>query len=79
MRQGAAITAALWIVSIAVHLGADVWLVKLSNIAGLGASTIAIYLAVTWGTQGAVLRSRARHLGARDTRYVPRDRASSLH
>jgi hypothetical protein len=59
MRQGTVITAALWIVSIAVHVGADVWLAKLSNIAGLGASTVAIYVAVTWGTQGTVLRSRA--------------------
>jgi hypothetical protein len=63
MRRGTVITAALWIVSIAVHVGADVWLAKLSNIAGLGASTVAIYLAVTWGTQGTVLRSRASRLG----------------
>lgn len=62
MRRGTIITAALWIVSIAVHLGSDVWLAKLSNIAGLGASTVAIYLAVTWGTQGTVLRSRAMRL-----------------
>jgi hypothetical protein len=79
MRQGTAVTAALWIVSIAVHLGADVWLAKLSDIAGLGASTIAIYLAVTWGTQGAVLRSRALRVGAGDARYWPRDRAVPLH
>jgi hypothetical protein len=62
MRRGTIITAGLWIISIAVHLGSDVWLAKLSNIAGLGASTVAIYLAVTWGTQGTVLRSRAMRL-----------------
>ena len=62
MRRGTAITAALWIVSIAVHIGADVWLAKLTNIAGLGASTVAIYIAVTWGAQGTVLRARATSL-----------------
>jgi hypothetical protein len=64
VRRGTAITAALWIVSLAVHLGADMWLTKLTNIAALGASTIAIYLAVTWGTQATVLRSRAMRLAA---------------
>jgi hypothetical protein len=59
MQRGTATTAALWIVSIAVHLAADAWLAKLSTIAGLGASTVAIYLAVTWGVQGTVLRLRA--------------------
>ena len=79
VRRGTAITAALWIVSIAVHLGADVWLAKLSNIGGLGASTIAMYLAVTWGIQGTVLRSRALRLGARDAQYAPRTLTAALH
>lgn len=62
MRQGTAITGALWIVSIAAHLGADLWLDKLSDVAGLGASSILAYLAITWAVQGIVVRERATHL-----------------
>lgn len=59
LRQGSTVTAILWIVSIAAHLGADLWLDKLSDVAGLGASSILAYLAITWGVQSAVIRSRA--------------------
>lgn len=62
LRQGSAVTAVLWIVSIAAHLGADLWLDKLSDVAGLGASSILAYLAITWAAQSAVIRSRALRL-----------------
>lgn len=62
MRQGTTVTAILWIVSVAAHLGAELWLDKLSDVAGLGASSILAYLAITWAVQTAMIRGRALHL-----------------
>ena len=62
LRQGTAVTIGLWIASIAVHIGADLWLDDLSDIAGLGTSSIMVYLAITWAVQGFVVRERASRL-----------------
>jgi hypothetical protein len=62
LRKGTAVTAGLWIASIAVHIGADIWLDGLSDIAGLGTSSIMVYLAITWAVQGFVVRERASSL-----------------
>lgn len=62
LRQATTVTVILWIVSIAAHLGADLWLDKLSDVAGLGASSILAYLAITWAVQSAVVRARALRL-----------------
>jgi len=62
LRKGTAVTAGLWVASIAVHIGADIWLDGLSDIAGLGTSSILIYLAITWALQGFVVRERAGRL-----------------
>lgn len=62
LRKGTAVTAGLWIAAIAVHIGADIWLDGLSDIAGLGASSIMVYLAITWAAQGFVVRERASSL-----------------
>ena len=62
LRKGTALTAALWIVAVAVHVAADIWLDDLSDIAGLGTSTILVYLVITWAVQGVVVRSRAARL-----------------
>jgi hypothetical protein len=62
LRKGTAVTIGLWIAAIAVHIGADVWLDQLSDVAGIGASTIIVYLVITWATQGLVIRSRAARL-----------------
>jgi hypothetical protein len=62
LRRGTAITAGLWIVSIVLHIVADVWVDDLSDIAGLGTSTILVYLAITWAVQGYVVRARAGRL-----------------
>jgi hypothetical protein len=40
----------------------DVWVDKLSDVAGLGTSTITVYLAITWAVQGHVVRERAARL-----------------
>ena len=62
LSKGTAVTIGLWIAAIAVHIAADIWLDQLSDVAGLGASSIMAYLAITWVTQGLVIRSRATHL-----------------
>lgn len=62
LRKGTALTAGLWIASIVLHIVADVWVDDLSDIAGLGTSTILVYLAITWAVQGYVVRERAARL-----------------
>lgn len=62
LRKGTAITAGLWIGSIVLHVVADVWVDKPSDVAGLGTSTITVYLAITWAVQGYVVRERADRL-----------------
>jgi hypothetical protein len=62
LRQGNLLTAALWIVSIAVHLGFDVWIDKAGGPKGLGTASIMLYLAVTWGVQNLIVQRRAEPL-----------------
>jgi len=59
LSQGTAVTAALWVVAILVHFGMDAWVDHLVKVGSLGFSTIYLYLAVTFGIQGLVLRGRA--------------------
>ena len=59
MQRGSAVTVALWIVAIAVHLGLDVLIDKSTDISHLGTSTLLIYLAVTFGVQSLIIAGRA--------------------
>ena len=59
MSQGTVLTAVLWVVSLGAHLAMEVGIDDSTKIAGLGASSLLLYLAVTLGVQREVLRRRA--------------------
>jgi FtsH-binding integral membrane protein len=61
-RQGTWLTAGLWIVSLATHLGLDAIVDYQSGVSGLGTSTLLLYLAVTLGAQQEIVRLRAAAL-----------------
>jgi hypothetical protein len=54
------LTAALWIVSFVVHLALQLGINSSTKIAGFGASSLLLYLAVTLGVQREMVRWRAR-------------------
>jgi hypothetical protein len=58
-RKGTWLTAALWVVSLAAHLGYDS---LAGGKSGLGSATILLYLAVTFVAQRLVLQARADRL-----------------
>jgi hypothetical protein len=60
--QGNWLTAALWIVSLAAHLGYDLLVVHGPGARGLGTATIVLYLAVSLGFQRVLVFRRAQHL-----------------
>jgi hypothetical protein len=68
-RKGTALTVALWLVSLALHLGYDAMVARGKADAGFGAATMLLYFAVSLATQNAVLSARAWRL--------PDDRAGS--
>jgi hypothetical protein len=59
MSKGTVVTAVLWVVSLGAHLAMEVGINHSTKIAGLGASSLLLYLAVTLGVQREVLRRRA--------------------
>jgi uncharacterized membrane protein len=61
-RQGTWLTAVLWIVSLAAHLGIDVVVDRTTDIDGFSSATILIYLAVTLGAQRELVRARAARI-----------------
>ncbi|MGH3156365.1 MAG: hypothetical protein ACRDNF_07320, partial [Streptosporangiaceae bacterium] len=71
-RKGGVIGAALWVVTLAVHLGYDQLVYKHSQ---LGNATILLYLAVSLVVQGLILEARAQRLpAARDLVMEPAGR-----
>jgi hypothetical protein len=66
-RKGTVLTAILWLVSLGAHLAMEVGIDGSTKIAGLGAASLLLYLAVTLGVQLEVVRQRAAKL-------VPSDR-----
>jgi len=67
--RGSWVTAALWIVAVAAHLGYDA-LVAGHGTANVGDATIVLYLAVSLGVQRLVVHQRAQRLAvgpARDS------------
>jgi hypothetical protein len=60
--QGNWLTAALWIVSLAAHLGYDLLVVHGPGARGLGTATIVLYLAVSLGFQRVLVFRRAQRL-----------------
>lgn len=63
-RQGGWLTALLWIVAIAVHVGADVLVDGSAAGRGLSSASILLYIAVSFGIQRMVITSRARQVPA---------------
>jgi hypothetical protein len=62
--KGNWLTAALWIIAIAVHLGYDALVAHGHGInGGVGAATVVLYLAVSLGVQRLVAQYRASRMG----------------
>jgi uncharacterized membrane protein len=62
LRKGTVATVVLWVVSLGAHLAMEVGIDDSTKIAGLGASTLFLYLALTLGAQLEVVRWRAARL-----------------
>lgn len=60
--QGNWVTALLWILALAAHLGYDALLDKHKGTSGLGEATIVLYLAISLGVQRVIVQQRARRL-----------------
>lgn len=58
-RQGNAWTIVLWLVAIGVHFGADVLIDHSGSAKGLSSVALMLYIAVSFGVQRIVVRSRA--------------------
>jgi hypothetical protein len=79
LRQGTWLTAALWIVSLGLHLGYDYVVIGHGSQAGLGTASLTLYFAVTYTIQRLILDARAQRLRGRsgpgitgrDTRTSP--------
>jgi FtsH-binding integral membrane protein len=63
-RQGTWLTLVLWIVAVGLHFGIDYLSQRQGAPAGLGSSTIVLYLAVTLGIQRFITQQRALRLRA---------------
>jgi hypothetical protein len=66
-RQGTALTAVLWIVSLGVHLGYDYLVDGRGPLAGLGAASLAMYFAITYTVQRLMIQARARRIAEKHT------------
>ncbi len=62
LSKGTIATALLWAVSLGAHLAMQVGIDNSTKIAGFGASSLLLYLAVTLGAQREVSRRRAARL-----------------
>jgi hypothetical protein len=62
--RGNWLTAGLWIIAVAAHLGYDALVTPGHGSSGVGAATIVLYLAVSLGIQRAVVLRRAHRLRA---------------
>jgi hypothetical protein len=60
--KGNWLTAVLWVVSLAAHLGYDILVAHGPGARGLGTATIVLYLAVSLGFQRVLVLQRARRL-----------------
>ena len=62
--SGSGLTASLWIVALAAHLGYDALVAHGHAEPGLGAATVVLYLASSLGIQRVIVQSRAHRLQA---------------
>ena len=63
LRQGTAVTVALWLLAIAIHLGGD-HLIAPHDADRIGAVSLLLYLGVSLAVQRFALGERSRHLRA---------------
>jgi hypothetical protein len=66
-RKGTALTAVLWILSLAVHLGYDYLVDGRGALAGLGAASLVMYCAITYTIQRLLIQARARRISDKYT------------
>jgi hypothetical protein len=75
LRQGTWFTIALWLLSLALHFGADWWIDAWKGPSGLATASLLLYLGITYGVQNAVVHHRAEGLlaavGPIDARSEP--------
>ena len=62
--KGNWLTAVLWVIALAAHLGYDALVMPGRGSSGLGAATVVLYLAVSLGIQRIIVLRRAHRLGA---------------
>ncbi len=62
LRQGTWFTILLWLVSIALHYGAQEWITALHGPSGIVSASLLLWLGVTYGVQTAVVHHRAEGL-----------------
>jgi hypothetical protein len=62
LRQGTWITAALWIASLAAHLGYDYLVDGKGPQSGLGTASLTLYFAVTYTIQRLILQAKAQRI-----------------
>ena len=65
-RRGNWLTAALWVVSIGVHLGYDYLVDGRGPNAGLGSAALLLYFAVTYAVQRVIVQQRSKSIAARE-------------
>jgi hypothetical protein len=62
--QGNVLTAALWVVALAAHLGFDYLVGQHKGIGDIGNATVVLYLVVSLGVQRVVMTYRAQRMDA---------------
>jgi hypothetical protein len=63
-RQGNWLTAALWILSLAVHLGYDFVVDGRGPLSGLGNASLLLYFGITYAIQRLIIQARAQRIAA---------------
>ena len=66
-RQGNWLTALLWVLSIAAHLGYDYVVDRKAGESGLGSASLLLYFGVTFMIQWIIMNARAQRIGPGDT------------
>jgi hypothetical protein len=65
-RQGNWLTALLWVLSLAAHLGYDYVIDRKAGQSGLGSASLLLYFAVTFTIQRIIMQARAQRTGPQD-------------
>lgn len=60
LRQGTWLTMGLWVISLALHFGADWWIDAWKGPSGLASVSLLLYMGITYGVQNAVVHRRAQ-------------------